>query len=265
MSSAKRVSKPRETWRTDSTNVLDRYLLAKTGQLIRDVTADLEALGRELDALRQEVLDSRGAKDAAYIRRTIAAQRYLELGSRAVLLFSIFPPAWLLGTAGLTAALCVDTLERQGVTPARGEVLVTGATGGVGSIAVALLGRLGYNVAAVTGKASEAGFLRALGATTVLSRDEFNDGASRVLLKERWAGVVDTVGDALLASAIKATRYGGSIAACGNAASPKLELTVFPFILRGVNLLGIDSANCPLEIRTSLWRRLGNDLLLRPT
>jgi acrylyl-CoA reductase (NADPH) len=165
----------------------------------------------------------------------------------------------MLGTAGFTAALCIDALQQHGVGPGAGELLVTGATGGVGSIAVALLGTLGYNVAAVTGKPHEADFLRALGATTVLAREEFSDAGNRVLLKERWAGVVDAVGGPLLVAAIKATRYGGSVAACGNAASPKLELTVFPFILRGVNLLGIDSVNVPLPTRATIWQRLAGE------
>lgn len=161
----------------------------------------------------------------------------------------------ILGTAGFTAALSVDALQAHGVLPGSAEVLVTGATGGVGSIAVALLGGLGYNVAAVTGKAHKADYLRALGATTVLSREELNDGG-RLLLKERWAGAVDTVGGPLLAAALKGARAGGSVAACGNAASPKLELTVFPFILRGVNLLGIDSATHPADRRARIWQRL---------
>lgn len=162
----------------------------------------------------------------------------------------------MLGTAGFTAAQCIDALQRHAVTPDRGEVLVTGATGGVGSIAVALLGHLGYRVVAATGKIGESRFLQALGAATVIHRDELNDASGRPMLKERWAGVVDTVGGGVLATALKSTHYGGSVAACGLVASPKLETTVYPFILRGVNLLGIDSVACTIDYRRSLWQKL---------
>jgi len=164
--------------------------------------------------------------------------------------------AMILGTAGFTAAQCVSALAEHGVTPDSGEVLVTGATGGVGSVAVALLARLGYQVAAATGKPAQADFLHGLGALTVLDRAEVDDQTGKVLLRERWAGVVDTVGGNILASAIKATRYGGSVAACGMVASATLALTVFPFILRGVKLIGIDSVNLPIEKRRALWERL---------
>lgn len=164
--------------------------------------------------------------------------------------------AMIVGTAGFTAAQCVAALVDHGVTPESGEVLVTGATGGVGSMAVAMLGKLGYNVTAATGKRDEVDFLHNLGARTVLERAEVDDQSGKVLLRERWAGVVDTVGGNILASAVKATRYGGSVAACGMVASGALELTVFPFILRGVKLLGIDSVNLPIEERRSMWERL---------
>lgn len=167
--------------------------------------------------------------------------------------------AMMLGTAGFTAAMAVEALQWHEVLSSQGEILVTGATGGVGSIAVSLLAQLGYNVAAATGKPQEAGFLKALGAQTVIARDELVDTSSKALLRERWAGVIDTVGGPLLASALKAVRIGGSVAACGNVASPRLDTTVFPFILRGVNLLGIDSANYPIERRRALWQRLGAD------
>lgn len=161
-----------------------------------------------------------------------------------------------LGTAGFTAAQCVDALLQHGVTPAGGEVLVTGATGGVGSIAVALLSKLGMTIVAATGKPEEADYLHDLGARAVIARSEVDDASGRPLLRERWAGVVDTVGGNILATAIKATRYGGAVAACGNVASPALELTVYPFILRGVRLLGIDSVNVPISARRALWERL---------
>jgi putative YhdH/YhfP family quinone oxidoreductase len=162
-----------------------------------------------------------------------------------------------LGTAGFTAAQCVDALLSHGVHS--GEVLVTGATGGVGSIAVALASQLGLTVVAATGKMDEADYLRALGAAAVLDRSEVVDASGKPLLRERWAGVIDAVGGAILATAIKATRYGGAVAACGMVASPTLELTVFPFILRGVKLLGIDSVNVPIVERRRIWTLLANE------
>jgi putative YhdH/YhfP family quinone oxidoreductase len=159
----------------------------------------------------------------------------------------------VLGTAGFTAAQAVDTLQHQGLQPGTGEVLVTGATGGVGSIAIALLGKLGYPVVAATGKMGETAFLRALGAQEVVHRDELIDTTGRPMLKERWAAAIDTAGGAPLANILKAVRYGGSVAACGLVASPTLETTVYPFILRGVNLLGIDSVSVPIERRRKIW------------
>lgn len=162
-----------------------------------------------------------------------------------------------LGTAGFTAAQCVEALLAHGVSA--GEVLVTGATGGVGSIAVALLSQLGLHVVAATGKPDEAPYLHSLGAHTVIARSEVDDASGKLLLRERWAGVVDTVGGNILATALKGTRYGGAVAACGNVASPALELTVYPFILRGVKLLGIDSVNVPIAARRALWARLAGE------
>lgn len=162
-----------------------------------------------------------------------------------------------LGTAGFTAAQCVDALLSHGVHS--GEVLVTGATGGVGSIAVALASKLGLTVIAATGKMDEADYLRALGAVSVIDRSEVVDASGKPLLRERWTGVIDTVGGAILAMAIKATRYGGAVAACGMVASPALELTVFPFILRGVKLLGIDSVNPPIAERRRIWTLLADE------
>lgn len=164
--------------------------------------------------------------------------------------------AMIVGTAGFTAAQCVAALIDHGVTPESGDVLVTGATGGVGSMAVALLAKLGYKVAAATGKRDEVDFLHRLGALAVLDRADVDDQSGKALLRERWAGAVDTVGGNILASAIKATRYGGSVAACGMVASGALDLTVFPFILRGVKLLGIDSVNLPIAERRAMWEQL---------
>ncbi len=165
----------------------------------------------------------------------------------------------ILGTAGLTAALSVQALLDQGVTAADGEFLVTGATGGVGSLAVALLARLGCRVVAASGKPEAAGFLTALGAAQVIGRDEVIANAERPMLKERWAGVVDCVGGTTLAAALKATRYGGSVTCCGLVGSADLSLNVYPFILRGVKLLGIDSVQCPAERRARLWAKLGGE------
>ncbi|CAK8712665.1 Acryloyl-CoA reductase [Candidatus Electrothrix aarhusensis] len=166
--------------------------------------------------------------------------------------------AMQIGTAGFTAAQCVERLISLGVRPDQGPVLVTGATGGVGSTAVALLSKLGFQVTAVTGKESEHAFLKELGAVNVLTRKQAAGRVGAALLRERWAGVVDTVGGELLAGAVKATRYGGVVACCGNAASGDLPLTVYPFILRGVCLIGIDSANCPMIRREEIWQELAD-------
>lgn len=165
----------------------------------------------------------------------------------------------VLGTAGLTAALCIDKLLNAGLTPAAGPVLVTGATGGVGSVAVALLSQLGFTVTAATGKAEATDFLRSLGATEIIDRQELQEESSRPLLKERWAGVVDVVGGTVLWNAVKALRYGGSVACCGLVGSPSLDASVFPFILRGVNLLGVDSVNVPQTLKAAMWQRLATD------
>jgi acrylyl-CoA reductase (NADPH) len=167
--------------------------------------------------------------------------------------------AMAIGTAGYTAMLAVVALERAGVAPARGPVIVTGAAGGVGSVAIALLAKLGYAVMASTGRPSEAAYLKGLGATEVIERSELT-GQPRALDKERWAGGIDSVGSATLANVLSMTRYGGAIAACGLAGGMDLPTSVAPFILRGVSLLGIDSVMCPLPLRHEAWRRLETDL-----
>jgi acrylyl-CoA reductase (NADPH) len=167
--------------------------------------------------------------------------------------------AMAIGTAGYTAMLCVMALERHGLRPEAGEVLVTGATGGVGSVAVAVLARLGYRVVAATGKAAEADYLKALGAASVIDRAELA-APGKPLQKERWAGVVDAVGSHTLANACAQTRYGGAVAACGLAQGADLPATVMPFILRGVSLLGVDSVMAPMALRREAWRRLAQDL-----
>ncbi len=167
--------------------------------------------------------------------------------------------AMAIGTAGLTAMLCVMRLEDAGITPDRGPVVVTGASGGVGSMAVAILARLGYQVAAVTGRASNAAYLTALGASDILSREAMAEPA-RPLESQRWAGAVDTVGDAVLARVLAEMDYNGAVAACGLAGGFKLPTTVMPFILRNVALLGVDSVMCPYERRQQAWQRLLTDL-----
>lgn len=167
--------------------------------------------------------------------------------------------AMAIGTAGYTAMLCVMALERQGVVPGEGEVLVTGATGGVGSVAVALLAKLGHKVIAATGKAAEADYLRTLGASSVIDRGELS-APGKPLQKERWSAVVDAVGSHTLANACAQTRYGGAIAACGLAQGLDFPASVAPFILRGITLLGIDSVMAPLALREEAWWRLARDL-----
>jgi acrylyl-CoA reductase (NADPH) len=163
------------------------------------------------------------------------------------------------GTAGYTAMLCVMALQDHGVVPGAGEVLVTGATGGVGSVAVALLSQLGYSVVASTGKATEADYLRRLGAASVIDRAELS-APGKPLQKERWAGVVDSVGSHTLANACAQTRYGGTVAACGLAQGMDLTASVAPFILRGVTLAGVDSVMCPQPRRQQAWQRLAAEL-----
>lgn len=167
--------------------------------------------------------------------------------------------AMAIGTAGYTAMLCVLALEHAGLTPAHGDVLVTGANGGVGSIAIALLSRLGYRVIASTGRASEAEYLRELGAAEVIDRATLSE-PGRPLGKERWAGAVDSVGSHTLANVLAQTRYGGAVAACGLAQGMDLPASVAPFILRNITLAGIDSVNAPREKRLQAWARLATDL-----
>jgi len=167
--------------------------------------------------------------------------------------------AMAIGTAGYTAALCVETLVQAGVTPDQGEVLVTGATGGVGSVAVALLKKAGFTVVGSTGKASEAEYLTKLGADSIIDRAELSE-KGRPLAKERWAGVVDSVGSFTLVNACAAVKYGGAVAACGLAQGADFPATVMPFILRGVRLLGVDSVMAPKAARIRAWERLARDL-----
>ena len=166
-----------------------------------------------------------------------------------------FKESMIYGTAGFTAGMGIHFLSEQ-VTPDQGPVLVTGATGGVGSVSVAVLAKLGYTVAAATGKPAEAEFLEDIGASQIVDRADATDTSGRPLLKGQWAGVIDTVGGEILATAIKSTKPWGTVTCCGNVASPDLPLTVFPFILRGVRLIGIDSQNCPMDLRLDVWKNL---------
>ncbi|MBC5763296.1 acrylyl-CoA reductase (NADPH) [Ramlibacter albus] len=167
--------------------------------------------------------------------------------------------AMAIGTAGYTAMLCVLALERHGVKAGDGEVLVTGATGGVGSVAIALLSKLGHKVVAATGKASEEGYLKKLGAASIIDRNELS-APGKPLQKERWTAVVDAVGSHTLANACAQVRYGGAVAACGLAQGMDFPATVAPFILRGVALLGVDSVMAPRALREQAWSRLARDL-----
>ena len=165
----------------------------------------------------------------------------------------------VLGTAGLTAALCLDRLLHQGLTKADGPVVVTGATGGVGSVAVALLSKLGFETVASTGTEEAHDFLRSLGASDVIDRHELSETQKRPMFKSRWGGGIDTVGGSTLTNVIKSLRWGASVAACGLVAGPQLDLTVFPFILRGVSLVGVDSAACPMPKRRAMWEKLAGE------
>lgn len=168
--------------------------------------------------------------------------------------------AMAIGTAGYTAMLCVLALEKNGVTPDQGEILVTGAAGGVGSVAISILAKLGYTVVASTGRPDEQGdYLKSLGATDIMDRKDLSE-KGRPLARERWAGVIDAVGSHTLANACASTKYGGTVAACGLAQGLDFPATVLPFILRGVTLAGVDSVNCPKERRLEAWSRLATDL-----
>ena len=170
--------------------------------------------------------------------------------------------AMAIGTAGYTSMLCVMALEKHGIDPAKGEILVTGAAGGVGSVAVAILAKLGYTVVAATGRPQEGEYLKSLGATTIMDRKELTEAPDRPLLGERFAGVVDTVSGVMFARALAQVKYGGAAAVCGLAAGPSFPGSILPFILRGVSVYGIDSVMLPKAPREEAWRRLGSDLPL---
>ncbi|MBP0019533.1 MAG: YhdH/YhfP family quinone oxidoreductase [Cyanobacteria bacterium SBLK] len=166
--------------------------------------------------------------------------------------------AAILGTAGLTAALSVDALQAR-IQPNAGDILVTGATGGVGSLSVAILAKLGYSVVAATGKSDRDEFLKTIGARETIDRQELDDTTKKALLKGRWAGAIDTVGGNILGTIARSLQYGGVVTACGLVAGDRLTTTVYPFILRGINLIGIDSVQCPLALRLSMWEKLASE------
>lgn len=189
---------------------------------------------------------------AEYIR--VPAQWVVKLPQNLSLRESM-----IYGTAGFTAALSVYKLVNSGIVPGDGDILVTGATGGVGSTAISLLSKLGYNVIAATGKSSEKEMLLGIGANDIVDRKAIDDKSGKALLKSRWAGVIDTVGGNILATAIKSTNYGGSVTSCGNVASDQFSTSVYPFILKGVTLFGIDSVNCPMDMRLKIWDKLSSN------
>lgn len=167
--------------------------------------------------------------------------------------------AMCFGTAGFTAALCVDTLQQVGIAPSQGPVLVTGASGGVGSIACWILKNLNFEVHALTGKQQESEWFKSIGVETLVTRDEVTALGKRPMGKTQWAAAVDTVGGDILANVLKMIQYGGSVACCGMAAGADLNTSVFPFILRGINLLGVDSVELPLEIKIDIWRQIASE------
>ncbi len=162
----------------------------------------------------------------------------------------------MLGTAGFTAALAIHKMQQNGQHPTQGPVLVTGATGGLGSLAINILAKIGYDVIAATGKTDENSYLNSLGASVIFSREDVDDKSGKLLLRPRWAGAIDTVGGNILATVLKGCQRHGNVACCGNANSSELNTTVFPFILNGINLLGVDSATTPMPLRKSLWQLL---------
>lgn len=189
---------------------------------------------------------------AEYIR--VPAKWVIKLSSTLSL-----KEAMIYGTAGFTAALSVYKLTGSGVSPSHGEILVTGATGGVASVAISLLSKLGFDVIAATGKLSEKEMLLKLGAKSVIDRNDIDDKSGKAMLKGRWAGVIDTVGGNILSTAIKSTNYGGSVTCCGNVGGADFYTSVYPFILRGITLFGIDSVECPMPLRKKIWEKLASE------
>ncbi|MEH6624877.1 MAG: MDR family oxidoreductase [Motiliproteus sp.] len=246
-----------------SLNYKDGLAVTGTGKIIRDfpMVPGVDLVGKVIESRSEEFKPG----DAVVMTGWSVGERYWggytqQAKMKAEWLVPLpkglnARQAMTIGTAGLTSMLCIMALEEGGVTPDSGEVVVTGAAGGVGSVAVALLSRLGYKVAAVTGRESTHDYLRKLGATTLLSREEMS-AKSRPLEAQRWSGAIDTVGDTTLARILAEMDYGGTVAACGLAGGFKLPTSVMPFILRNVRLQGVDSVMCPKERRLQAWNRL---------
>lgn len=220
--------------------------------VVAESTSPLFKVGDEVFSTGHELGVERYGGWAEYVR--VPAEWVIKRPTGLTLI-----EAMTLGTAGFTAAQCVDALQRHRITPDRGEVIVTGATGGVGSLAVMLLAKLGYTVVAVTGKPDRAGWLTERGAARVIGRDEVADEPRKPMLGTKYAGAVDTVGGGTLTAVIKSLQYRGCVAACGLVGGAELPLTVYPFILRGVTLAGVDSAWCPDDSRAEIWRHLASD------
>ncbi|MEO8538720.1 MAG: acryloyl-CoA reductase [bacterium] len=251
-----------------SINYKDGLALSPTGRVIRNypMVPGVDLAGTVMDSA-----DSRFAK-GSHVVVTGYDVGVAHPGGFAEL--ARVPAAWVmplpeglttkeamaLGTAGMTAAMSVEALEHSGLRPDQGTVIVTGSTGGVGSTAVNMLAQLGYTVAGSTGKASEHDFLRSLGATEILSREDVSAESNRPMETERWAGAVDPVGGPTTAYLLRTMKYGASVAVSGLTGGNAVATTVFPFILRGVNLLGIDSVQCPMDKRIQVWSRMGKDL-----
>jgi len=248
-------------------NYKDGLAIANKGPVVRawPMVAGIDAAGTVLESTHPQWQPGQAFIHNGWgvgeTRWGLLAQKARLQGDWLVPLPAAFTPrqAMAIGTAGYTAMLCVMALEKNGVQPGQGEILVTGATGGVGSVAIALLAKLGFEVVAATGKASEVAYLESLGAKSVIDRAELAT-AGKPFQKERWAGVVDAVGSHTLANALAQTRYGGVVAACGLAQGMDLATSVMPFILRGVTLAGIDSVMAPLGLRQQAWQRLAQDL-----
>ena len=248
-------------------NYKDGLAITNTGPVVRSwpMVAGVDGSGTVLDSTHPnwKAGDSfvHNGWGMGETRWGLLAERARLQGDWLVKLPAALTPrqAMAIGTAGYTAMLCVMALEQSGLKPDAGEVLVTGATGGVGSVAVALLSKLGYSVVAATGKATEEPYLKQLGATSVIDRAELSS-PGKPLQKERWAAVVDAVGSHTLANACAQTRYGGVVAACGLAQGADFPSSVMPFILRGVTLVGVDSVMAPLAKRQQAWNRLAIDL-----
>lgn len=236
-------------------NIVRQYPLVPGVEFAGTVAASNDSRFREGDAVLATGYEIGVSHDGGYAEYVTVPGDWLVRRPEGL----TAKEAMVFGTAGFTAALAILRLQDNGVTPASGPLLVTGATGGVGSLSVAILHKLGYEVWASTGKDAEHDYLKRLGAAKVISRADVQPAEFRPLGRQLWAGAVDSVGGSTLAYVLSAVKYGGSVAACGLTGGAKLPTTVFPFILRGVNLLGIDSVYCPRDVRERIWQLLASD------